>query len=662
MKRLLIINPYSPYFKYIPMGTFGLCDFLSKRGCFAGIINLALYPSAEGIPKLEMMINDFQPTHVAIIFHWQETAHGMTDLIHYFSTHFTHLPLIIGGFTASVFKSQILDQFPRVNYLVTGDPELPLLHLLSDRPATEIPNLIYQQQGKIIESEQQWLVDQTTLNTISFSTYEALYDYQLYFTTIEDILGVPLFLGRGCVFNCSYCGGSRDAFGHHSARKAPCARSIASILRDLHTLKEATDTLYICYENSQKFITQLFQAIAEDPALRGHFTLNYGAWHLLDDHFLDLYTKAFNTTRKKPIFEFSPEVTADNSRNTIKRHTTYSLDHLINNCKSIERRFQHQVKIELFFSRYHPTEPTFASLLEEIKTLFYLKHYLFITHSPAIHVCYDHLSTDVASRYWSDYADRSFSTFLAKKELIDNNELYPYPVDNLCLYIPESLSLDDQVRIEALIHILEQLEQGCHELFHTLFFCSKAVWIDDLSTILFPLATKQPKTFFSTIRLDNILTYLSSHLAAAEPYNNYAFWPDLIRYSLTKQEMLSRDQDTEPQPFDMDQAYILNKQRVAIHEHEYPYLSHFLNRLDDTPPEKLQYQRTVFLFLRDEVLTLPHRSFRATLQKFEQPLTVKHYLNQLKNTGGIDTDKHRRTIEKLVENDVLQPGTGENLS
>lgn len=107
-------------------------------------------------------------------------------------------------------------------------------------------------------------------------------------------------------------------------------------------------------------IKRLFCAIADDPELCSHLTLHYGAWRLLDPEFLELYRRAFNCGSDRPMIEFSPETASDPIRAVIKRGSTYSLEEMEENFREISEAFQ---------------------------------------GLPA-HICFDHLSTDVGSRYW----------------------------------------------------------------------------------------------------------------------------------------------------------------------------------------------------------------------------------------------------------------------
>ena len=656
--RLLIINPASPFFFYIPMGTFGLCDYLESHGIASHIFNHALYDTQAADVSLTQTLLDFEPTHVAVIFHWQETAHGVQHILERLHLHSPQLPVIIGGFSAGYFGKDILQHFPTIDYLIQGDPEEPLVQLLQEKPIKTIPNLTFRNQNTITTSPHQWLIDQQLLNTISFARIDLLHDSNHYFTKINTILGFPLFIGRGCVFNCDYCGGSRQAFTVHSHRNHPVCRSIPSIIQDLHRLKDVTDTLYICYENNPQYIISLFHAIADDDQLRNHFTLNYGAWHLVGDDFLAAYKNAFKWHDIKPVFEFSPEVISDRSRKKIKGATIYALDDLLDNCLKLSEALQHNARIELFFSRYHPTEATNESLLLEIEQIFRLKHFLYTKGHHSIHVCYDHLSTDVASSYWHQQQKKTdiFCNFLHQKQLIDQQQRYPFPVDNLCLYIPSSLSEKELLQAEALIQCLDHIEHNCHELFHILFYCTGTFWVKALTTIIKPYVEKHQAAFFTQLPLASLLDELVKKIKTEKRYEPLSFLNDLIAFSLKKEELRFAVPEKIRDNESHDIPCMLNRQRMSIHQYDYSDLKNFLHLLKQVEGNTaLPYQRTVCFFLTDEVLSLPHRSYRQTFRHFEQCLTPSAYLETLHKTVQVDLATQTKIIERFKETGVLVP-------
>ncbi len=536
--RLLIINCASPYFFYIPMGSFGLCDYLGQQGIETLIFNPALYGEHQAQQRLQETLAHFQPSHVGLVLHWQETAHGLLAALKTVRQHCPQAVTLCGGFTASYFAEDLLKSVPELDYVVTGDPEEPVRQLLQGHDPALVANLIRRQNGAVVRNNHSWLIDQPLLDSLSFADLDRLIDADLYLEKINSKLGFPLFLGRGCVFDCEYCGGSRHAFRRHSGRQMPVCRSLESVLADLRSLRGKTKLLYLCYENDPGYIKDLFRAIAVDPSLQGHFCLHYGAWHLLDEEFLQLYLAAFDCTSVRPIIEFSPEVYSDLHRASIKRGRTYTLKRLEENIVDIGRVLNGRVRIEVFFSRYHPAVPE-AALMEEVSGIVLLKHRMFRAGSSWVRICWDHLSTDVGSRYWDSHVDKAtcFATLLHLKQKVDQGTLYPFPVDNLCLHIPSHLSADAVLRLEVLLFALEQLERHCIELFHLLCASLADQWLRPLAGVLEAvLAEISLEQFFADPPLQQLVHNLGLRLQEEALESTPALLADLVRFSCRKLE------------------------------------------------------------------------------------------------------------------------------
>jgi hypothetical protein len=425
------------------MGTFGLCDYLNRKDIEAKILNLAVYRKEDLYKIISKYIETFKPTHVGLIFHWQETAEGVLLTGEYIKSRFKGIKLICGGFTAGYFGKDLLEKCRFFDFIIKGDPEKPLELLLKGAEPAQIPNLIHRKGNSIASNEVSYRIDNETLSSLSFCTLPYLYDYKLYIKAVEQKLGFPLFIGRGCVYNCSYCGGSRGSFITHSGKYQPVVRSINSVISDLKNLKEYTKKIYICYETDRNYIKALFKAIKKEKVLIKKLQLNYGAWKLLDREFLELYKEIFILDENsKPIFELSPEVFDYHSRKKIKdRHVFYTMEELKENVRLIDNCLNGNVNISLFFSRYHDAVKTYADMKEEIRGVFLLKHGLFSSHLKA-DVFYDHLSTDAGSRYWERYVKNpyDFDTLISSERILKAQEQYSFPVNNLSVYKPETIS------------------------------------------------------------------------------------------------------------------------------------------------------------------------------------------------------------------------------
>ena len=654
--KLLIVNCASPYFFYIPMGSFGLCDYLRQRGMEARIFNPAQYGLQEAERRLLALLDEHAPSHVGFACHWQETAHGLLDALATVRAWNPAVVTLCGGFTASWFGEDLLASAPALDYVITGDPEEPVRQLLAGEPVETIPNLIHRRDGQVVRNPECWLADRALLDTLSFAGLDGLVDAGQYIETINTKLGFPLFLGRGCVFACEYCGGSRQAFRLHSGRLQPVCRSLAAVLADLRALKPWTDLLYLCYENDPQSIKALFTAIAGDEELKGHFTLHYGAWHLLDPEFLALYRAAFNTHRRPPLFEFSPEVVSDATRMAIKRGTTYSFAGLIDNIGEVCRDLEGRARIEVFFSRYHPAVSAEA-LMDEIGAVMRLKHRLFREHPGQVRVCFDHLSTDVGSRYWQEQVKEPsrFEALLRLKEAVDEGVLHPFPVDNLCLFVPDHLEPGFVLRIEALLAVLEQLERRCRELFHLLLASQSDRWIWRLFDLLDAWlgSVEARAAFFADPPLTTLLGELGDSLRADATLPMLPFLPDLIRFTRKKLAQAER-QPVPAAPASAADHLVLDSERYSIHEQDYAELQSLLLRLDQAGGRPLAYERTVCFFLTGGILSMAHREFRATLAGFEQPQSLDGYEEWIEGKGG-DPARYRPLVEQLRVAGVLRP-------
>ncbi len=648
--RLLIINCASPYFFYIPMGAFGLCDYLGQRGVACRIFSPSLYPEAAMRERLLAVLHQVQPTHVGLVCHWQETAHGLLDALAVVREWSAEVVTLCGGFTAAFFGEDLLGTLETLDYVVTGDVEMPIWELLQGRDPSTIANLIRRVAGRVVRNAQAWLIDQPTLEGICFTDLSPLIDAECYVEKINSKLGFPLMLGRGCVFDCAYCGGSRHAFRLHSGRQQPVVRSLEALLADLHRLKSRTRILYLCYENNQAFIKQLFRAIGEDAELHGHFTLHYGAWHLLDEEFLGLYRRAFDCASVTPIFEFSPEVLDDGQRQAIKRGTTYTLAGLEENCAAISEAFAGRVRIEVFFSRYHPALNA-DDLQRELGQLLRLKLRLLLAGLP-VHCCFDHLSTDVASRYWLEHQaePENFSRFLDLKQQVDEGRLYPFPVDNLCLLIPAHLEPALVESFEALVVALHTLERSCHELVLVLTAWYGDGWLGPLGQVVQTIHGRNGQQYFADLPLDLLVEDLGQALLSGTPAPP-SFLGDLLRFSLNKQQG-QRNTSSSPVNQATNGLYQLDRQRVSIHEQDYPDLLPLLRRIIDRQDDRLAYQRTVCLFCQGGILTLTHATYRRLLAPFELPRQLGPHLATLES-------RQQELLHHLIREAILLPVTNE---
>ncbi len=470
--KLLIVNSYHPSARYVPMGSFGICDYLAQQGHQGRIFNCALYPPHQQSPLLQQEIHRFQPQAIGLIMQWKEYTASALRLARELKKLFPDIPIIAGGMTAGYFARTLLRRHRSIDGVIRGDAEEPLNLILAGRAWTAIPNLLFMDKGSLRSGRGVYRADCATLERISFAGLDRMADARSYLQAVEPVLGFPVFIGRGCIHDCQYCGGSRKAFAEHSGRQRPVFRSTAAVLRDLRLIARHTGTIYIGFENSPRYLEKLFRLVAEDPELAGTLTCNYGSWGLPDRRLLELYARAFRTDGKpKPVLEISPETAIDRHRRLVRDPALYfSNRQLINSLETVRELFGSSVRVELYYSRYHHTQNSRETLEEELEGIHFLHQQLRRAGMNHVVVTNYHLATDVGSHNWDrlmDEGDGADGLDTLLRGLVRMSSPGPGrpPLDNLCLYTPQTLdrrTVESHDRLVSWLDLLRKQRSDCY--------------------------------------------------------------------------------------------------------------------------------------------------------------------------------------------------------
>ncbi|MCD6520733.1 MAG: radical SAM protein, partial [Anaerolineae bacterium] len=147
----------------------------------------------------------------------------------------------------------------KVDFIVRGDAEQPLLELIellcSGHPSLDklenIPNLSFFKEGQIIETDLSYHISEKEFSSLDFVDLGWLthadrylgFQYvgrrELFYPDMPPKQkGHWLCIGRGCLFNCSFCGGGRQSHLLITGRQNILARAPERIADDLEALKE----------------------------------------------------------------------------------------------------------------------------------------------------------------------------------------------------------------------------------------------------------------------------------------------------------------------------------------------------------------------------------------------------------------------------------------
>lgn len=294
-------------FGHIPMGIIGILNDLKKENIQVYGINLAVEKAVTENFSLEEEFKNIDYKVLLIDLHWYEHSYGTISTAQISKDINPTTPIIIGGYTSGIYWEEILDTFNCVDYVVTGDSELPTRQLVKyllkkdDSIKRElIPNISYRKDGLPYKNKDIWVQDNLDdINFIDIGMFKNL--KYMPFMTIHGVdFVIPsywLCIASGCKYNCSYCCGARCNMQKIFNRSNMLVRSPQKIVEDMKALHNiGIKRISVSHDFSilgKKFYKELFSKIRDENIKPG---LYLELWQLPDKEFIDDLVNTFDMT------------------------------------------------------------------------------------------------------------------------------------------------------------------------------------------------------------------------------------------------------------------------------------------------------------------------------------------------------------------------------
>lgn len=247
----------SPFYPLIPVGVIGMANALRQAGWEVQGLNLPLERMLDRRFRLADWLQEISPPSLVMIdLHWYEHCFGAIDVARTIRRGLPNAKIVIGGLTATYFGDEILRDHDVIDYVVRGDGERPMLELArrvcgrEDLPLAAVPNLTWREGPDIRNSLEFFTADAEMLDSLDFVSMDWLRHADgngaLQYTgggTIDPHAtanrGHWLTVGRGCVFDCIYCGGGKKSHADLAARKGYVMRAPDAVVSDVERLARA---------------------------------------------------------------------------------------------------------------------------------------------------------------------------------------------------------------------------------------------------------------------------------------------------------------------------------------------------------------------------------------------------------------------------------------
>jgi radical SAM superfamily enzyme YgiQ (UPF0313 family) len=172
---------------------------------------------------------------------------------------FADVPLALGGLAVSGYAGEILRDHAVVDYVIRGDAEEPLRRLAGtlcgdavsglDNALAAIPNLAWRRDGTVTLNPLAYTASADDLERLDYAGLDWL-EHAGHYRGFQYVgrghrwapadgptkLGHWLCIGRGCVYDCSYCGGGKESHRALAGRCAVVARSPGRVAGEIEAL------------------------------------------------------------------------------------------------------------------------------------------------------------------------------------------------------------------------------------------------------------------------------------------------------------------------------------------------------------------------------------------------------------------------------------------
>ncbi|MGQ9680257.1 MAG: TIGR04190 family B12-binding domain/radical SAM domain protein [Candidatus Bathyarchaeia archaeon] len=244
------VIPSTPIFEMYPLGFLSMIGYLEENGYHARIVNLAVKMLKNRDLNVEELISKLNARAVGLDLHWLAHAHGSLEVASLIKKYLGDVPVILGGISSTYYHEEIISHFPQVDYVIRGDSaEKPLLKLLehidSGRGPEGVENLTWRDSdGRIHVNPLTYVPADLDELSLDYSIVVKLVlrhrdlESNLPYEGFMDYPFTAILTCKGCVNNCTTCGGSRFSFSRFYGREKPAFKSPGKIVEEMKTISE----------------------------------------------------------------------------------------------------------------------------------------------------------------------------------------------------------------------------------------------------------------------------------------------------------------------------------------------------------------------------------------------------------------------------------------
>lgn len=257
-------------FTKVPIGMLSIAEYLDRHGFKVLLDNIGDRMVNIAGFDVEQHIRQSSAQIFAVGMHFQQHAQGAIEIARIIKQLHPHSLVVLGGLTATCFHREIIEKYPFVDGVVRAEAEKAMLAMVrgveQHGRLTDTPNLTYRSASGEIRVTP-LLPASENIDEFEYTRFDLLDPRKSTFGG-ESCDRYSLEVCRGCIYNCTICGGSAYTYKKHLGMSKPAFRSPAKIVADMKRLNDMGIFFIGLFQDmrmgGKKYWQELLAAIAKE--------------------------------------------------------------------------------------------------------------------------------------------------------------------------------------------------------------------------------------------------------------------------------------------------------------------------------------------------------------------------------------------------------------
>uniref|UniRef100_A0A7C4D118 Radical SAM protein n=1 Tax=Ignisphaera aggregans TaxID=334771 RepID=A0A7C4D118_9CREN len=224
----------------VPQGTLSVADYLDRNGFKVMVDNLGERMLYDEKFDAKSYLRSINSEVYAIEWHWYVHGQGAIEVAKLCKTLHPESLVVMGGLTATIFHEEIIRTFHFIDVVIRGEAEKPFYELLKryenrEKVDDSIPNITFRNNDKIVSTP--IMKPSEDLDEFEFTRLDLLEPKNSIYTP-GTTPHFSMSICRGCLYNCTTCGGSAYTYRRYFGREKPAFRSPEKLVEDVEKLVE----------------------------------------------------------------------------------------------------------------------------------------------------------------------------------------------------------------------------------------------------------------------------------------------------------------------------------------------------------------------------------------------------------------------------------------